>query len=145
MKSLNLPKGKRLTKQRQIILDELRKVRSHPSAFEVFKAVKKRVPKISLGTVYRNLKFLQSHSYIMGMVCGCCDCEHFDGYTDHHEHFTCKICQKVYDLKTSIVKELNISKKDGHQIDDYQINLTGVCQKCLKRNHQIKSSNHINI
>jgi len=133
MKELNLPKGHRLTKQRQIILDELRKTRSHPSAFEVYKSVKKRLPRISLGTVYRNLKYLQSQGYISGLVCDGCDCEHFDGYTDHNEHFTCKVCQKVYDFKTSIIKKMNISKKDGHQIDNYQFNLIGICKTCLKK------------
>jgi len=136
MKQLKMPQGRRLTQQRQIILNELRKVRSHPSAFEVYTLVKKRLPKVSLGTVYRNLKFLHAHNYIRALACDCCDCEHFDGYTDHNEHFTCKVCQKVYDLKVPLIKKIRLSNKDGHQIDDYQINLIGICQQCLKKKRQ---------
>ena len=133
MNKLELPKGRRLTKQRQIILDELKKVRSHPSAFEVHGLVKKKLPNISLGTVYRNLKFLHSHKYIKALACDCCDCEHFDGHTDHNEHFTCKVCQRVYDLESPVAKKLCLTKKDGHQVDDYNINLVGICKKCLKK------------
>ena len=46
---------RRMTKQRRIILEELRKVRSHPTADEIYAMVRRRLPRISLGTVYRNL------------------------------------------------------------------------------------------
>ena len=45
----------RMTRQRKVILEELRKVNSHPSADEIYEIVRKRLPRISLGTVYRNL------------------------------------------------------------------------------------------
>ncbi|MGB5882784.1 MAG: transcriptional repressor, partial [Desulfobulbales bacterium] len=45
----------RLTSQRQVILEELQKVTSHPTASDVFDMVRKRLPRIGLGTVYRNL------------------------------------------------------------------------------------------
>ncbi|MBW2706713.1 MAG: transcriptional repressor, partial [Deltaproteobacteria bacterium] len=47
-----------MTRQRQVILEELRKVDTHPSADEVYEMVRKRLPRISLGTVYRNLEIL---------------------------------------------------------------------------------------
>ena len=48
----------RNTRQRRIILEELRGVKSHPTAVEIFERVRRRLPKISLGTVYRNLDLL---------------------------------------------------------------------------------------
>ena len=133
MSQLNLPKGRRLTRQRQVILAELRKVHSHPNAFEVYELVKKKIPRISLGTVYRNLGFLKSHGHIQALSCDCCDCEHFDGQTDHNEHFTCKLCQRVYDLKGPLTKKICLGSQDGHQIDNYQVNLIGICHQCLKK------------
>ena len=53
-KRLNL----RMTRQRKVILEELCKVDTHPSADEVYALVRKRLPRISLGTVYRNLEIL---------------------------------------------------------------------------------------
>ncbi|MDP2646297.1 MAG: transcriptional repressor [Desulfobacterales bacterium] len=48
----------RMTAQRKIILEELRKVDTHPCADEVYAMVKKPLPRVSLGTVYRNLEIL---------------------------------------------------------------------------------------
>ena len=47
-----------MTKQRKVILEELRKQHTHPSADEVYRMVRHRLPRISLGTVYRNLEVL---------------------------------------------------------------------------------------
>ncbi|MBW2644383.1 MAG: transcriptional repressor, partial [Deltaproteobacteria bacterium] len=49
-------KNHRITKQRQVILEELRKLNTHPSADEIYKVVRRHLPRISLGTVYRNLE-----------------------------------------------------------------------------------------
>ena len=48
-------KNERITKQREVIEAYLKSVTTHPSAEEVYSAVKKKLPSISLGTVYRNL------------------------------------------------------------------------------------------
>lgn len=48
----------RMTRQRKIILEEVRKVNTHPSADEIYEMVRLRLPRISLGTVYRNLEIL---------------------------------------------------------------------------------------
>ena len=46
----------RMTRQRQVIIDELRSVTSHPTADDVYDMVRRRLPNVSLGTVYRNLE-----------------------------------------------------------------------------------------
>ena len=48
----------RMTRQRKVILDTLRRLKTHPTADEVFSIVRKQLPRISLGTVYRNLELL---------------------------------------------------------------------------------------
>ena len=47
-----------MTRQRAVILEELRKLTTHPTADELYQIVRARMPRISLGTVYRNLCFL---------------------------------------------------------------------------------------
>ena len=59
-----LDNNMRLTSQRQVILEELRKVKSHPTATEVYDMVRKRLPRIGLGTVYRNLELLAEKNII---------------------------------------------------------------------------------
>ena len=49
-----------MTRQRKVILEELLKQNAHPSADEIYQMVRRRMPRISLGTVYRNLEVLAS-------------------------------------------------------------------------------------
>jgi Fur family ferric uptake transcriptional regulator len=60
----------RLTSQRQVILEELKKVKSHPTANEVYDMVRKRLPRIGLGTVYRNLDLLAERGIIKKLEVG---------------------------------------------------------------------------
>ena len=55
----------KLTKQRKVILEELRKLKTHPSADEIYNIVRERLPRISLGTVYRNLEILSDAGVIL--------------------------------------------------------------------------------
>ena len=59
-----------ITKQRQVILEELKKTASHPTADEVFLMVRQRLPRISLGTVYRNLELLSENGTIQKSLTG---------------------------------------------------------------------------
>ena len=140
MNQLTLPQGRRLTKQRQVILNDLMKKRCHLTAFEVYHGVRKKMPNISLGTVYRNLKFLQKEGYIAGILCDACAPEYFEGHTDHYQHFICRECKKVFDLKPNIIKEIkfkdgknNHKLVNGNLIENYHLNLTGICFQCLKK------------
>jgi hypothetical protein len=54
----------RMTHQRQVIFEEIMKMESHPTADEVYERVRKRLPRISMGTVYRNLDILTSSGLI---------------------------------------------------------------------------------
>ena len=51
-------KTTRMTRQRKLILEELRRMKSHPTADEIYSMVREKLPRISLGTVYRNLQLL---------------------------------------------------------------------------------------
>ena len=66
-----LEKTMRLTNQRQVILEELRKVKTHPTAGELYDMVRVRLPRIGLGTVYRNLELLSSSGIIKKPRVGC--------------------------------------------------------------------------
>ncbi|MCJ7604005.1 MAG: transcriptional repressor, partial [Desulfobulbaceae bacterium] len=60
----------RMTKQRQVILEELRKVKTHPTADDMYQMLRKKMPKISLGTVYRNLEILSESGIIQKLDVG---------------------------------------------------------------------------
>ena len=127
----------RNTKQRQVILEELMKVTSHPTAEELYFIVKKRLPKISIATVYRNLELMASDGTVMRIETRGKQ-RRYDGRTDKHLHVQCKICDKVEDVMideyNSLEKELTcISEtfKDFKDVD-YHVEFIGICEKCQK-------------
>lgn len=118
----------RITSQRKIILDYLRTVRTHPSAEEVYKNVRKKLPQISLSTVYRNLNLLKREGEvreITGTI------KRFDGFVNNHHHFICEQCQCIFDveLNPKIKTKSKALNKVG-KIHAYQIYFSGFCRFC---------------
>jgi Fur family transcriptional regulator, ferric uptake regulator len=126
----------RITKQKLVIIDELRKVRSHPTAQDVYKMVRKALPNISLGTIYRNLETLSDNGNIQRLAFHSGK-RRYDGNPNNHPHICCKVCGRVDDLpESSGINEKIIPslKKDvcGYKITDYSIELFGICSNCRK-------------
>ena len=92
---------KRMTKQRKQILEVLKNTNTHPTADEIYEEVKKEIPNISLGTVYRNLNVLSEMDEIMILDYGS-SYSRFDGNPKNHYHFKCEQCGKVFDLEKEV-------------------------------------------
>lgn len=86
----------RTTEQRKIILEELMKRTDHPSADDIYGAVRERIPHISLGTVYRNLERLADGGEIVRLSGGAQ--MRFDGDRSFHIHFRCLLCGRIEDV-----------------------------------------------
>jgi len=121
-------KKERLTNQKRIILEYLKSTKSHPSVKEVCLEVKKKLPQISLGTVYRILSQLKERGEIKEILT---ETSHFDGDTSFHSHFICQKCKKIFDVFEKISTLKNKKLKVG-EIKDYQIIFYGICKKCKK-------------
>ena len=91
----------RMTRQRNVILEELRKVDTHPSADEVYDMVRRRLPRISLGTVYRNLEILSQNGRIQKLEIGGTQ-KRFDGNPANHYHLRCIHCDRLADAPAGI-------------------------------------------
>lgn len=126
--------GHRMTKQRRIILEELRKVTSHPNADEIFHMVRKRIPNISFGTVYRNLRILKDLGLIMELDYGR-SFSRFDGNPENHYHFRCLQCGRVFDIEEPIKTKFNekVSQKTGFRVDYHRLEFYGKCKECNPR------------
>jgi len=119
-----------LTPQRQIILEELRKVTSHPTADQVYEMVRKRLPKISLGTVYRNLEFLSEAGLIQKLDLPL-DQMRFDGNPEEHSHIRCLKCGRVADLPVSpALPDMDLEGVTDFTIVGCKIDFYGYCPKC---------------
>ncbi|RKX22305.1 MAG: transcriptional repressor [Candidatus Zixiibacteriota bacterium] len=121
--------------QRNVILEELRNVKSHPTAATLYKLVRKRLPKISLGTIYRNLDLLSKKGIIQKLEVGGSEA-HFDGDTDQHYHICCTVCGKIDDIHDFSEKLINVDllKIKGYDIKGYHMNFYGICPDC-QENH----------
>lgn len=134
MKQLDkFPLGSRLTSQRRIILDYLRSVYTHPTAEVIYKEVKKKLPQISFGTVYRNLNFLENHNFILSLK-SADDYTHYDGNPADHCHFICMKCGQVYDLEDKKFKRQHTycKKTSSGEICYCRTNYYGICKNCKK-------------
>ncbi len=121
----------KMTKKRKLILDELRSVKSHPTADEVFSMVRKHMPRISLGTVYRNLELLASHGLVLKLESGSGP-KRFDGHVGNHYHVRCSICGKVQDLTEADWPELEERARGltDFQITGHVVEFSGLCPDC---------------
>ena len=94
----------RMTSQREIILQELQKSRQHLTADELYRVVRKKMPRISLATVYRNLELLSETGVIAKLeVSG--RQRHFDSDVVGHDHVSCVQCHKVENVLLEGIKE----------------------------------------
>ena len=121
----------RLTTQRQIILEELSKVKTHPTASEVYDMVRKRLPRIGLGTVYRNLELMAENGMILKLEVGGTQ-KRFDATTEAHYHIRCSCCGKVDDIDIPVIDTLIDTAADNssYQILGHHIEFTGICPDC---------------
>lgn len=97
--------GQRYSRQREEILRVVRETESHPTADWVYEQVRKVLPHISLGTVYRNLNLLADEGLIQRVILDD-GIVRFDGNTNEHHHFICTKTGKIYDVRLSTGNEL---------------------------------------
>jgi Fur family ferric uptake transcriptional regulator len=95
--------------------------------------VRKRLPKVSLGTVYRNLDTLVQTGQIQKIDSGSAEAR-FDGNPGHHHHVRCLDCGRVEDVlevpaDTTLdeIKEVN-----GFEITGHHLELIGLCPECRR-------------
>ena len=123
--------SQRLTRQKIVILEALRKVTSHPSAREVCRMAQKRIPNISFGTVYRNLRQLEEFGLIQELSYGKAS-SRYDGTPANHYHISCTACGRVDDIPMNVRRELESEARRASRYDvkEHRIEFYGLCPKC---------------
>ena len=119
------------SKQRDAIIDELCQRHDHPTAEELYLALKTKMPNLSLGTVYRNLNMLSDDGTIQKLSVGGAD--HFDGNAMNHYHMLCSECKRLYDVAYPVLEDIEkkaVDFVDG-KITSHTITFVGVCNGCL--------------
>ncbi len=119
------------TRQKEAILRVLRSTDSHPTADWIHHEVREKIPHISLGTVYRNLKLLRERGEILELEFNGSS-SRFDGRTHEHYHFRCEQCGRVFDVDEPINEEFNgkVARKTGFKILYHRLEFRGLCGEC---------------
>jgi len=124
-------RGAHLTRQRAAVFEFLSQVEHHPTAEEVYLAVKRKVPRISLATVYKNLEKLVECGAASKLAYGDAAAR-YDIRTDHHYHMRCLDCGSVRDFDSARGAEVlrQIVPGEGFRVKDYRLELLGQCREC---------------
>ena len=124
----------RMTKQRRTIIRALEAGESHPTADEVYEAVRRELPRISLGTVYRNLDVMSEHGIIRKLEFGGSQ-RRFDGMPKDHYHLRCTGCGRLEDAPLAPLAELEESLKEvsDYEIVGHRLEFIGLCPQCKQK------------
>ena len=125
---------RRETKQREAILRVLRNTRAHPTADWIYEEVKKEIPNISKGTVYRNLQVLQEDGAVSELNLNG-TLSRFEAKQESHYHFRCEQCGRVFDLDEPVNNELDerVAKRTGFKVSHHQLEFRGLCRECQQQ------------
>ena len=122
------------SRKREAVLEKIRGTTSHPSAVWVYEELRKEIPDLSLGTVYRNISVFKEEGLVVsvGVVNGQ---ERFDGNITEHTHFVCLACGDVLDVDADLDEALTdkVKAENGVEISSRQLTFYGRCKKCKSK------------
>jgi Fe2+ or Zn2+ uptake regulation protein len=121
----------RYSKQREEILKEIKGRRDHPSAAQMHAAVRRELPAISLGTVYRVLNKLAAEGAVLRLTMPDGK-DRYDGYTPAHQHAFCRGCGEILDaeLPRGEMVAAEFASQNKFAVEELQICMIGKCKKC---------------
>jgi Fur family transcriptional regulator, peroxide stress response regulator len=121
---------RRHTQQLKVVWDAIKNETSHPTADQIYEKVRRAMPTISLGTVYRNLQKLVAEKKLKVLTLG--RTQRFDPMVDRHDHFICERCNRVYDIVVKSTEKVLSSSlpRQGFKVTAHQVTLYGICKGC---------------
>ena len=119
------------SRQRESIMEFLRSRKDHPTADTVYENIRAIYPRVSLGTIYRNLALLESIGEIIKITTGD-GADRYDATVEQHHHFVCTECHSVIDLEMENIDYIKdkASENFGGSIESYVTNFYGICPEC---------------
>lgn len=123
--------GFKITPQRMAVFQFLEGNTSHPSAYEVYKVVKRKFSTTSFATIYNTLNAAQEMGLVMELNLDPKK-RHFDPNTSPHHHILCMKCRRIDDVEGSVLGGFNIDSFEigDYQVTDFSVDFHGVCPKC---------------
>lgn len=119
--------------RRECIFERIKNSCDHPTAEMIYEDVRKVIPNISLGTVYRNLNQLVEEGHIR-KITNLGENAHYDK-NDAHAHMKCINCGLVLDIEKTMIPSITeyVEEKSGNMILSQEVFFTGICKECRKK------------
>lgn len=116
-----------------MVLETVRSTFEHPTAEWIFRRARKRLPRVGLGTIYRNLKALVDEGLIRE-VRSADEAVRYDGNIGEHYHIRCISCGRVSDLPVSVDREIEqrAHRATNYAIVGHEVEVHGVCPGCQR-------------
>lgn len=126
--------GPRMTRQKALILEIVHGTKTHPTADWVYQEARRRIPDISLGTVYRNLNALAQQGFIREMIYAGAS-SRYDGNVADHYHFVCNDCHRVFDIRVPALTKIDqaAAESSGYQVEGHRLEFYGRCADCTAK------------
>ncbi len=124
--------GMRMTKQRKVVYEVLSEISAqHPTASEVFVEATKKMPNISLATVYNCLEAM-TDAGVISQVNVDREASRFCANRAPHAHFYCTQCSRVFDIELSAGHDGGAPwhLPAGSRIDELNVSMKGVFGSC---------------
>jgi Fur family peroxide stress response transcriptional regulator len=123
----------RLNSNAQAVLETAQAAHNHPTAQEIYEAVKRLRPNIGLASVYRILHHLVEQGYIKE-VGRSDDCTGYDGRVSRHDHAVCTNCGALLDVPVDVIVPSEVLEQaayaTGIELGSYEVRLYGLCTSC---------------
>lgn len=131
-------KGIRITPQRFAILEYLMENDNHPTADEIYHALEDKFAKMSVATVYNNLRMLTDLKIIKELSYGD-HASHFDFVTQEHYHAICRSCGKIVDFYYPGLEDVELAagQLTGFLVDEHRLEVYGLCPECQNKNQDV--------
>jgi len=123
--------GRRMTPQRAAVLSALDSCAHHPTAEDIYALVVREIPRISLGTIYRNLQVLVDEGYANRLPAR--EGSHrYDRVVDAHHHIVCRECSRIVDIHLEDDPEIRrrVAEQSGFAVRSHRTEFEGVCEEC---------------
>lgn len=130
--------GLRLTPQRLAICRLLAETDSHPTALQIYQALKPQFPSLSPATVYNTLDTLVQLGMVNALGHAGDGEVHYDADTEPHVNLACTVCHKIVDVPSEHVQRLNgeIAQVSGFKILGARVLYYGICADCQQKSEQ---------
>lgn len=124
--------------QRVAVMKYLLTHKTHPTVEEIYDALHDEITTLSKTTIYNTLKlFVEKGAAAQLNIED--KCVHFDGDISTHAHFMCQRCGTIYDIypsKMPIIEDFASLQFGAHNVQNVQLNLTGICERCMKNKNK---------